>query len=239
MFRSEKLIWLPLALFGRSEPERRGRILLMFGNDGCGQTNMTAATQYRKLNWLAILLGGALLVSLGGRLADLQVVQHERLQQLAQENTVRKFERQPMRGQILDSHHIPLATSQPAKVICADPTLIGDWREPVARLLSPRFANGRSAGCRAPRPASQARRRQDERFQIRRPQTQSPARCLAKSSANDGRSPSSRRRIKTFQEAARLFPQSSFESHFCRRRSGARLSRTAPRRAYFGIRLDR
>jgi cell division protein FtsI/penicillin-binding protein 2 len=97
---------------------------------------MTAATQYRKLNWLAILLGGAL-VALGGRLVDLQVVQHERLQQLAEENTVRKIERQPMRGQILDSHHIPLATSQPAKVICADPTLIGDWREPVARLLSP------------------------------------------------------------------------------------------------------
>jgi cell division protein FtsI/penicillin-binding protein 2 len=97
---------------------------------------MTAATQYRKLNWLAILLGGAL-VALGGRLVDLQVVQHERLQQLAEENTVRKIERQPMRGQILDCHHIPLATSQPAKVICADPTLVGNWREPVARLLSP------------------------------------------------------------------------------------------------------
>jgi cell division protein FtsI/penicillin-binding protein 2 len=97
---------------------------------------MTAATHYWKLNWMAILLGGALL-ALGGRLVDLQVFQHERLQQLAQDNTVRKFEREPMRGQILDCRHIPLATSQPATVICADPTLIGNWRWPVARLLAP------------------------------------------------------------------------------------------------------
>jgi cell division protein FtsI/penicillin-binding protein 2 len=97
---------------------------------------MTAATQYRKLNWMALLLGGALL-ALGGRLVDLQVFQHERLQQLAQDNTVRKFEREPMRGQILDCRHIPLATSQPATVICADPTLIGNWRGPVAHLLAP------------------------------------------------------------------------------------------------------
>jgi cell division protein FtsI/penicillin-binding protein 2 len=97
---------------------------------------MTAATQYRKLSWMAFLLGGALL-ALGGRLVDLQVFQHERLQQLAQDNTVRKFERVPMRGQILDCRRIPLATSQPATLICADPTLIGNWRGPVAHLLAP------------------------------------------------------------------------------------------------------
>ncbi len=98
--------------------------------------NMTAATHYWKLNWMALLLGGAF-VGLGGRLVDLQVFQHEHLQQLAQDNTVRKIEREPMRGQILDSRHTPLATSQPAKVVCADPTLIGNWREPVAHLLAP------------------------------------------------------------------------------------------------------
>jgi cell division protein FtsI/penicillin-binding protein 2 len=85
---------------------------------------------------MAVLLGVALL-ALGGRLVDLQVFQHERLQQLAQDNTVRKFEREPMRGQILDCRRIPLATSQPAKIICADPTLIGNWRVPVAHLLAP------------------------------------------------------------------------------------------------------
>ncbi len=85
---------------------------------------------------MALLLGGALL-ALGCRLVDLQVYQHEHLLQLAQENTVRKFEREPMRGQILDRRHIPLATSQPAKIVCADPTLIGNWRGPVAQLLAP------------------------------------------------------------------------------------------------------
>jgi cell division protein FtsI/penicillin-binding protein 2 len=97
---------------------------------------MTAVTQTRKLNVMALLLCGALIV-LGGRLIDLQVFQHEHLQQLAEENTVRKFERQPMRGQILDRRHIPLATSQPAKIVCADPTLIGNSRGAVAHLLAP------------------------------------------------------------------------------------------------------
>jgi cell division protein FtsI/penicillin-binding protein 2 len=106
------------------------------GAGGRLSKKMTAATQYRKLYWLALLLWGALF-ALGGRLVDLQVVQHERLQQLAEENTVRKIQREPVRGQILDSHHIPLATSLPAKVICADPTLIGTWRQPVAHLLAP------------------------------------------------------------------------------------------------------
>jgi cell division protein FtsI/penicillin-binding protein 2 len=85
---------------------------------------------------MSFVLGCALL-ALGCRLVYLQVYQHERLLQLAQENTVRKFEREPMRGQILDRRHVPLATSQPAKIICADPTLIGAWRGPVAHLLAP------------------------------------------------------------------------------------------------------
>jgi cell division protein FtsI/penicillin-binding protein 2 len=97
---------------------------------------MNAATQYRKLNWMAALLGLAL-VALGCRLVDLQVVQHDHLLQLAEENTVRKIQRQPMRGQILDSRHVPLATSQAAKVICADPTLITNWNGVVARVLAP------------------------------------------------------------------------------------------------------
>jgi cell division protein FtsI/penicillin-binding protein 2 len=88
------------------------------------------------LYWLALVLGGAL-ATLGYRLVDLQVVQHDRLQQLADENTVRKITRVGMRGQIVDRQGIPLAISQPAKVVCADPTLIGGWRAAVAAALAP------------------------------------------------------------------------------------------------------
>jgi cell division protein FtsI/penicillin-binding protein 2 len=97
---------------------------------------MTAASQYRKLYALALLLCGAL-AALGYRLVDLQVVRHGELQALAEQNTVRTIESDPARGQILDCRGILLATSLPAKVVCADPTLMGDQREEVARLLAP------------------------------------------------------------------------------------------------------
>lgn len=77
------------------------------------------------------------LVALGGRLVDLQVVRHEELLSLAQTNTVRIIARQPVRGQILDIRGNPLATSLPAKTICADPAIIGDKREIVAEALAP------------------------------------------------------------------------------------------------------
>jgi cell division protein FtsI/penicillin-binding protein 2 len=94
------------------------------------------ATQYQKLYWLVFGLAAAL-VALGGRLVDLQVVRHDELQLLADQNTVRTIPREPMRGQILDIRNNPLATSLPAKMICADPSLIGDRREAVARALAP------------------------------------------------------------------------------------------------------
>jgi len=97
---------------------------------------MNVATQYRKLFWLAFFLSGAL-AALGFRLVDLQVLRHDELQKLAAGNTVRTFQRQPVRGQILDCRGIPRATSQPAKVVCADPTLLGDHRQEVARALAP------------------------------------------------------------------------------------------------------
>ncbi len=97
---------------------------------------MTVLTQHRKLFVLAFGLIAAL-ASLVYRLAQLQLVRHEQLQGLAELNTVRTISRQPMRGQILDIRGNPLATSLPAKTICADPTLIGDRRPEVARLLAP------------------------------------------------------------------------------------------------------
>ncbi len=85
---------------------------------------------------MAVLLGGAL-GALGYRLVDLQVARHDEFQTLADQNTVRTIQRQPMRGQILDTRGTPLAMSQPAKTICADPTLLGQFRPAVARALAP------------------------------------------------------------------------------------------------------
>jgi len=92
--------------------------------------------QYAKLYVMTVFLGAAL-AALGYRLVDLQVVRHEEFQALAQQNTVRTIERQPMRGQILDIHGTPLAYSQAAKVVCADPTLLGPFRKNVAHALAP------------------------------------------------------------------------------------------------------
>jgi cell division protein FtsI/penicillin-binding protein 2 len=97
---------------------------------------MMVATQYRKLYLLTFGLSAALAV-LGGRLVDLQVVRHDELRALAQTNTVRTIAQQPMRGQILDIRGNPLATSLPAKTVCADPSLLGDRRLAVAHALAP------------------------------------------------------------------------------------------------------
>jgi cell division protein FtsI/penicillin-binding protein 2 len=77
------------------------------------------------------------LAALVGRLVDLQVVRHDELRALAQTNTVRTIARLPMRGQILDIRGNPLATSLPAKTVCANPSLFGVQREAVARALAP------------------------------------------------------------------------------------------------------
>ena len=97
---------------------------------------MIVATQYRKLYVLAVFLCMALAV-LGGRLVDLQVVRHDELRALAETNTVRTIARQPMRGQILDIRGNPLATSLPAKTVCANPVLLGNQCEAVAHALAP------------------------------------------------------------------------------------------------------
>jgi cell division protein FtsI/penicillin-binding protein 2 len=97
---------------------------------------MIVATQYGKLYLLMLLLTAALAV-LGGRLVDLQVVRHDELRALAETNTVRTIARQPMRGQILDIRNNPLATSRPAKKICANPAMLGPQREIVAHAIAP------------------------------------------------------------------------------------------------------
>jgi cell division protein FtsI/penicillin-binding protein 2 len=74
---------------------------------------------------------------LGYRLVDLQVLRHDELARLEQDNTQREFWQAPRRGDILDTHGNLLATSVPVMTICADPSLIGDQQTVVAHALAP------------------------------------------------------------------------------------------------------
>ena len=73
------------------------------------------------------------------RLVDLQVLRHDELSKLADENTHRDFREAPRRGDILDINGNVLATSTEVKTICVDPTLIRDQQTAVtvARALAP------------------------------------------------------------------------------------------------------
>ena len=84
------------------------------------------------LGLLGLAFGG-----LGYRLVDLQVLRHDELAALAQQNTGFEFFREPRRGSILDAHGNLLATSIFVKTVCADPVLIGNQRATVARTLAP------------------------------------------------------------------------------------------------------
>jgi cell division protein FtsI/penicillin-binding protein 2 len=76
-------------------------------------------------------------IGLGFRLVDLQVLRHDDLAKLAQDNTQREFWQSPRRGDILDARGNLLATSVEVKTICADPSLIGNQQTVVARALAP------------------------------------------------------------------------------------------------------
>ncbi|MDB6131188.1 MAG: Peptidoglycan glycosyltransferase, partial [Verrucomicrobiales bacterium] len=77
------------------------------------------------------------LVGLGCKLVELQVFRHEELSAKAVKNTQSVIARAPLRGQIKDARGNPLALSVPAKIVCADPTLVGPYRVPVANALAP------------------------------------------------------------------------------------------------------
>ncbi len=91
---------------------------------------------HTKLYVLAFSLAGALAL-LGYRLFDLQVNRHEELRSLAEDNTQRTLWREPIRGQVLDIRGNPLAISVPVKVVCADPTFLGNHQQEVAHVLGP------------------------------------------------------------------------------------------------------
>ena len=99
---------------------------------------MNSESKYRRLNLLAFLLVTAF-CALGYRLVDLQVRQHAELSARADDNIKRSSIREPRRGEIWDIHGKRLAASVFVKTICADPTLIGDRQEEVARILAPRL----------------------------------------------------------------------------------------------------
>ena len=80
---------------------------------------------------------GLAFAGLGYRLVDLQLLRHDELAALAQQNTEIEYFREPRRGSILDAHGNLLATSIFVKTVCADPVMIGNQQAAVARTLAP------------------------------------------------------------------------------------------------------
>jgi cell division protein FtsI/penicillin-binding protein 2 len=97
---------------------------------------MVKRLQYRRLLLLLLLLIAAF-AGLGYRLVDLQVLRHDQLSLIAQQNTQRELFFEPRRGDILDRKGNLLATSMSVKLVCADPTLVGNRRAEVAHALAP------------------------------------------------------------------------------------------------------
>ncbi len=93
--------------------------------------------QQLKRSLLLLVFLTAAFAGLGYRLVDLQVLRHDELSRLAQDNTQRQFWQAPRRGDILDTHGNLLATSVPVMTVCADPSLVGDQQVVVARALAP------------------------------------------------------------------------------------------------------
>ena len=97
---------------------------------------MTKRLQLRRVLALTLFVCAAF-AGLGYRLVDLQVLRHNELAKLAQDNTQREFRQAPRRGDILDTRGNLLATSVPVKTVCANPSFIGNRQAVVAHALAP------------------------------------------------------------------------------------------------------
>jgi cell division protein FtsI/penicillin-binding protein 2 len=97
---------------------------------------MTKRLQLRRVLMLMLCVCAAF-AGLGYRLVDLQVLRHDELAKLAQDNTQREFRQAPRRGDILDARGNLLAMSVPVKTVCANPSLIGNQQPVVAHTLAP------------------------------------------------------------------------------------------------------
>lgn len=95
------------------------------------------ATRLRKRLFVFALLLVAAFFGLGYRLVDLQVIQHERLKKLAEQNTRRGILLEPRRGDILDCTGNVLATTHFVKTVCGDPEQLGTNYALVASALAP------------------------------------------------------------------------------------------------------
>lgn len=97
---------------------------------------MTKQLQLRRVLLLTLLVCAAF-AGLGYRLVDLQVVRHVELSARAQRGSERELWQAPRRGEILDAHGNPLATSVPVKTVCVDPSLLGNQQAVVTRAIAP------------------------------------------------------------------------------------------------------
>src|SRR5437867_12077517 len=93
---------------------------------------------------------GVAFAGLSARLYVLQVQDHEKYRAAAERKQV--FLREPRRGDILDIHGNPLATSVPVKKIYANPRFLGAYYDDVARAVAPLLGMNDSELVRALRP---------------------------------------------------------------------------------------
>lgn len=96
---------------------------------------MIYRTQLRRLVVFSglLLLGFSVLL---GRLIYIQLYLHESLTAKAFRHTQRTYLKQTKRGDILDRHGSILASTQRLKILCADPSRIGDYYIPLAQALA-------------------------------------------------------------------------------------------------------
>src|SRR5580704_12695003 len=79
----------------------------------------------RRLKWLLWMLLGWV-GAIFARLVWLQIIQHDDLLRLAQQQQQKTIEIQASRGAILDRNGQPLAKSLPAESVCVNPSKIPD-----------------------------------------------------------------------------------------------------------------
>ncbi|HWN96133.1 MAG TPA: penicillin-binding protein 2 [Methylomirabilota bacterium] len=105
---------------------------------------MEAARNRRRLIVLTIMLAFAF-VGLGCRLLDIQWGRHQEFRAKAEQQHEREFFREASRGDIRDRRGNLLATSVPAKTICADPALLAGHATEMARVLAPLLKTNEAA----------------------------------------------------------------------------------------------
>lgn len=97
---------------------------------------MIPGVSYVRLGWMtvALLLG---FTCIGYRLLDLMSFRHNDLREQARRNVSYSKLIEPRRGQIRDIKGKVLVASRFVKTVCADPTLIGNFHNEVAKAVAP------------------------------------------------------------------------------------------------------